>query len=357
MSNRHQKKRIEQQSLWHFYPRHTALPVALTLIIVTVFCIPAGVSTLVYSNKVLEVDLRYDQINAYVYRSGEAGLYPYSFDFNGSTYSTGVTTTVRFNLSKSAAAPVYLQYRLKKFYQNYRWFGASLDEAQNNGADTTMASKCNPFRYPGEVSDNQQPGYYNPCGALAWAMFNDSISLYNSKGVLICDGTQFTANGTNLTSDNQCHKSGIALNSATTKSFMPAVPSTKVTGPMWTGDGGTESTDPFYTAGYYFEEPGHKIPITTDEDFIVWEKMAYLADFSNMYRIIDVDLPAGEYTLNITENFNVNAFSGEKHVRLVTRTWIGGRNHILGILLVVLGCVSFVIFVAVLVTGCVMNRI
>ncbi|EKG04695.1 hypothetical protein TCSYLVIO_004242 [Trypanosoma cruzi] len=65
--------------------------------------------------------------------------------------------------------------------------------------------------------------------------------------------------------------------------------------------------------------------------------------FTKKYRIITTDLVPGNYLIDIVENFDVFSFSGEKYVSLVTRSWIGGKNYVLGILFLVMGCISFVL--------------
>ncbi|EPY41421.1 hypothetical protein AGDE_02503 [Angomonas deanei] len=187
-------------------------------------------------------------------------------------------------------------------------------------------------------------------------MFNDSISFYKkASDTLICAGDKFSPDGTSLI-DQDCHKTGIALGSDVKSSFKPTKEIKQLSGPMWTNAGDPSSSDPFLKEGYYFGEPGHKIPETMDEDLIVWTNVAYLADFSKLYRVIDVDLVAGDYYFYIVENFDVVSFEGEKHVRLVTRNWIGGRNHVLGILLTVVGSVAFVFALCVMIITCIKSR-
>lgn len=345
----HADSRLQQQKLPHFYPEHGSLPVALTLVVFTILLLPMGVVIIVTSDKVTELDYRYDNINNYEFSVGAGGVNPVQFTFNGSTYSMGATARVTFTLSKSISAPVYVQYRLRNYFQNYRWFGASKDSSQLHGGSAGLISDCKPYRYPGEARDERVPGYYNPCGAVPWSLFNDSISLYKASGDLICDGGAFLADGDSTNPKNKCRKTGIALQSDVDKRFKPPVESKGETGPMWAAGGDPSSSDPFLKDGYYSQEPGHKIPSSTDEDFIVWANAAYTGDFNNGYRIIEEDLPAGDYYFDIVETYDVRSMGGEKHVMLITRSWIGGRNHHLGILMTVVGAVSFVIAVAIVI--------
>lgn len=342
----HEKNRTEQQTLYHIYPQHTSLPVAITLMIITVLCLPIGAAIIAASDRAALLDFRYDHISKYSYVQGSSGVYAVDYTFDGAIYSTGINTIVKFTLQKSLAAPIYIQYGLTNFYQNFRQFGESIDFVQIGGGREKVTDSCEPFRYPGEFTNSRVPGYYNPCGALAWSLFNDTFRLSSDVGTLICDGAAFSASGDSLNPNNKCSKRGIALKSDVKTSKEPK-PSADP-GPMWSAAGDSSASDPFLNEGYYYGEPGHRIPSSIDEDFIVWTSIAYLGDFNKVYRIINEDIPAGDYYFSITELFDSRQYSGEKHVQLITRTWIGGRNYPLGILLTALGSVSFVVAIAVI---------
>ncbi|RNC50099.1 miltefosine transporter beta subunit, partial [Trypanosoma cruzi] len=194
-------------------------------------------------------------------------------------------------------------------------------------------------------------GIYFPCGAIAWSLFNDSFSLYrlsdasksniNSQvfenAKLICDGGAFDAAGNSLNEKNLCIKKGIAL-SSDVRLFHPLTDGKKDSA-VWRFGGDPAANDPYQKEGYYYEEPGHPIPSNVDEDYIVWSSLSYMKDFTKKYRIITTDLVPGNYLIDIVENFDVFSFSGEKYVSLVTRSWIGGKNYVLGILFLLMGCI------------------
>jgi len=69
----------------------------------------------------------------------------------------------------------------------------------------------------------------------------------------------------------------------------------------------------------------------TDEDFIVWMRIAAFPDFRKLYRIIPGDLKQGDYVLEINNTYPVGGFGGKKGIILSTTTWIGGKNLFLGI--------------------------
>lgn len=75
------------------------------------------------------------------------------------------------------------------------------------------------------------------------------------------------------------------------------------TGIAWTSDvqtrfKGANSANYAYNNTYY-NETGHLVPNSKDEDFIVWMKSSPLPMFRKLYRVINVAMPKGDYYLNI----------------------------------------------------------
>lgn len=347
----HSKSRVEQQQLAHIYVRHSPLAIATVFFIIALASVPIGVVVIVCGDRTRSISVRYDQVNNYSPVMGAAGEYAVDFDFNGTTYSTGAVARVDFTLTKSLSAPVYLEYVLDPFFQNYRWFAASVDTSQLRGGTSDINKYCHPYRFPGENTGEKVSGYYSPCGAYPWSMFNDSIALYRSDATLICDGAGFATDGASTIADNHCTKNGIALREDVRSSYK-APKSISGHGPMWKAGGDASATDPYQKAGYYYGEPGHKIPSSLDEDLMVWLNMAFMRKVRKTYRIINVDLPAGDYYFQILEQFPTTRNAGRKHVRLATRSWAGEKNHVLGILLLVVGGCGFIMAIALLLLQC-----
>merc|ERR1712159_946448 len=78
--------------------------------------------------------------------------------------------------------------------------------------------------------------------------------------------------------------------------------------------------------------------------FIVWMRTAGLPEFRKLYGRIETDIPAGEtVTFNMTNNFHVGDFEGEKALVMTTLSWVGGKNYFLGVAYVVVGVLCVVL--------------
>ncbi|XP_070100008.1 cell cycle control protein 50C-like isoform X5 [Equus przewalskii] len=84
-----------------------------------------------------------------------------------------------------------------------------------------------------------------------------------------------------------------------------------------------------------------------NDDFIVWMRTAAFPTFKKLYRRLSrtqhfiEGLPAGNYSFNVSYNFPVTRFQGEKSVVLSTLTWSGGHSLFLGLAYTVTGAMTW----------------
>jgi len=249
---------------------------------------------------------------------------------------------VEFTVSTEIPKPVYMYYRLENYHQNHRRFAKSRFDPQLAGMEvqeSEMNSDCDPFQ-------KQNGTIINPCGLIAWAMFNDSFKLFettNNGEELLCD--------TSVPSARQCD-----LKAPFYKYYEPAcknLPSNKCTkdGIAWASDVDTKfSQTAEYAAKYlsfpneYANESLHKIPDVNDEDLMVWMRTAAMPTFRKLLRKIEVPLKPGvTYHVDIIERYPVHSFGGTKALVFANTAWIGGRSELLGSAYLVVGAVCAIL--------------
>ena len=328
-------REVEEKMVWRprFQPRNTAL----FLLVVAIFFLPLGFATLFAHLGVSKISLEYGR------EPCTASEVTGNKDTGKLKRTLGCTQTLSLNLTTRMRAPVYMFYRLSPFYQNHRRFVSSRHEAQLAGHPVEakdIGDACDPIKGFIPPEDKCEL-VYSPCGAIAWSMFNDTLRLYaHSKGErakLLCDTRQFSPEGDALV-DMCCTKRGIAWDSDRKERFRPSAGSH-----VLTGHGLRHHPNFFARNGYYNQEIGHRIPLITDEDLLVWMNPSSLSNFRKLWRRIDCDLYPGRYLLEIENRYNVSSFSGRKFVELRTHSWLGGGGVGASLVFIALGLWSMIL--------------
>lgn len=345
---------------------------ALFFIAVSLVFTPLGALFFLADTQANDISVRYDQIHRCT-RTHNMGAFTY--EGNNMTFRTGCVTEASFTLSKTFRAPVYLYYALTDFYQTHRRYSHSRSDAQLSGRAVKDVSQTSPFAKPGEVSNTSNtPIRYNdslalqykdfvyvPAGLIAWSMFNDTFALFSdvdeADGTrtrkLICNGSDFSKK-TNLPlgnsiSENKCTKKGIAWGTDVSHKFK--APNLDSTDLLWTAarelytsipSTTPLSNDSFFNNGWYAGELGHAVPLTTDEDLMVWMRLSPLPSFRKLYRVIHTDLFPGKYVMVIHEHYDVSSFDGSKSFSLVTLSWLGGKSAYLTAMYFAIGGLSLI---------------
>eukprot|EP01087_Luapelamoeba_hula_P014442 TRINITY_DN4226_c0_g1_i1.p1 TRINITY_DN4226_c0_g1~~TRINITY_DN4226_c0_g1_i1.p1 ORF type:complete len:339 (-),score=39.23 TRINITY_DN4226_c0_g1_i1:119-1102(-) len=178
-SKRPSNSNFKQQRLRACQPILTPLPVIATFLVIGCVFVSLGAVLLVTSNRVIEVEKRYD-------------------DVCGKSQTCNVTLHVDDKMD----SPI-LYYKLTNFYQNHRRYVKSRNDAQLRGDKVTSysdISDCDPVESKGGSSSSKN--FYLPCGLIAKSFFNDTFMMRDSSGSLVA-----------------WHKEGIAWDSDVDKKF------------------------------------------------------------------------------------------------------------------------------------------
>lgn len=189
---------------------------------------------------------------------------------------------IRLSIDKNVTAPSYFYYGITNYYQNARTYVSSRDDQQLRGNTNTSSDTCDPLRTNAAGED------LNPCGLIANSVFNDTFTLCK---------------------DQSCSQP-VTLNS---------------TGIAWDVDKETRFMSSF------------------SEDFMVWMRVAAYRNWKKLYRIIEDDLPVGEYWIHIDSKYPVSGFDGKKFFFISETSWFGGPNLPLAISYIVVGCVGLLV--------------
>ncbi|KAI1962363.1 hypothetical protein LOZ58_002702 [Ophidiomyces ophidiicola] len=238
---------------------------------------------------------------------------------SGVTKKDSTMCSLVFDIPNDIGPPVYLYYRLSKFYQNHRRYVKSLDLDQLKGKalpnNTIKGGSCDPLKL------NSDGKAYYPCGLIANSLFNDSFSSPLKIGSGRDETFQMTNQGISWASDRELYRP------TEYKPDQVAPP------PNW---------KEMYPNGYTAENPPPNLQ--NWEEFQVWMRTAGLPTFSKLAKRVDNrTMTAGVYRIDIMDFFPVSKYDGKKSIVLTTTTVMGGKNSFLGIAYVVVGGICIIL--------------
>ncbi|GMI77773.1 hypothetical protein like AT5G46150 [Hibiscus trionum] len=307
-TNSERQRRGDRESAFYLFTQQrlpACKPVLTAPWVITIYLllgfifVPVGLFTLRASHSVVEIEERYD-----------IECVPQSFRNDKVLYiqddSIPKNCSLLFKVDKYMKAPIHIYYQLDNYYQNHRRYVRSRSDQQLlHGRNSQGTSSCQPVE-----SDNNRP--IVPCGLIAWSLFNDTFTFSRGK-------EELKVNRTNIAwKSDRDHKFG--------KNVYPF----NFQNGTWIGGG----------------KLNPRIPLSDQEDLIVWMRIAALPSFRKLYGRIEEDLDVGDYVVvKLMNNYNTYSFGGKKKIVLSTSNWLGGKNDFLALAYVFVGSSSLAVAV------------
>ncbi|KAF0924241.1 hypothetical protein E2562_009951 [Oryza meyeriana var. granulata] len=302
LASRQSKKpkysKFTQQELPAWKPLFTPGIVIGAFSLIGIVFIPIGLASMSASQEVVELVDQYDV---------ECVLASDKVRFiQDSTSDKACTRTI--TVPKPMKGPIQVYYQLGNFYQNHRRYVKSRSDKQlRDKKSSSVVKTCEPEG----ISEDGAP--IVPCGLIAWSLFNDTYTFSVNKKTV------------------QVNKQNIAWGSDKSSKFGSDVyPSNFQKGGLIGGG-----------------QLNEKLPLSEQEDLIVWMRTAALPTFRKLYGRIETDIMASdEITVVIQNNYNTYSFGGTKALVLSTTSWFGGKNNFIGFAYVATGSISLLIALA-----------
>ena len=285
--------KFKQQKLPGWRPVPTITSTTIIFICFGVVFILLGALILIFSNQIIEIQKRYDDLP----------------NCKGSKICN-----ISIEIEHDMKRDIMVYYQLNGFYQNHRRYVKSKSDVQLNGKTMTLqemrkSQDCDP------VLTNEEMGFTQgaksitgtelnlkelavPCGLIAKSFFNDNFTDWK------VDGENITVNEKDI---------------------------------AWSADKKLKYKNTDDLSKQWID--------ITNEHFIVWMRPAGLPNFRKLWgRIEDIDLKKGQIvTLTIENNFDAEKFDGKKFLILSTVNIFGGKNTFLGISYIALGAICIIL--------------
>ncbi|MCQ2821173.1 MAG: CDC50/LEM3 family protein [archaeon] len=288
--------KFKQQMLPAWRPVPTVISTSIIFVGFGIMFLIFGMILLIYSNKIVEVKVRYDD-QCEMYEECEIDI----------------------TVDKEMKPPVMIYYELDGFYQNHRMYVKSRNDDQLNGKSFSVKKMekdggCDPIvknKDIGELADESWDGdpldpedIAIPCGLIAKSVFTDGFELYHEDDGKMGDLVEIDETNIAWPADKKKFK-----NVDLSKQWMDM----------------------------------------ENEHFIVWMRPAGLSNFRKLWGRVRGESLLGNYIMKVYNNYDVSPYKGKKFIVLSTANGFGGKNKFLAYSYIVVGTLCILLVVAFLI--------
>jgi len=108
-----------------------------------------------------------------------------------------------------------------------------------------------------------------------------------------------------------------------------------------------------FTKKHQFHNSAHPekqwLDMGHNEHYMIWAQMETLRNFAKIWGVIQGDMPAGKYSVTITNKFDTEIIDGAKYLYFSSVNIFGGGNKLLGIIFFIAFGISCATLVSILV--------
>ena len=249
-------KKLFRQELKSYTPEWNAKCSIITDLIIMISCFSIGITLIYFSKRYSMIEIKYSSC----------------LDNNPANEKNKIICKIPFTIDKIIKGPIFIYYKLENFYINHRNLVESKSWKELRGGEGNTKEKCKNSFLMSEMFPSNSPYYINewnytfkendissPCGLWARSFFNDTYNLSFSNGTYI--------NIIEYNISNQYLK----------KNFF-------------------KRRKDYKTKQWIDVE---------NEHFINWMNIETSHNFKKIWGKIDSDLKPGNYTLIVTNNYDI----------------------------------------------------
>jgi hypothetical protein len=158
---------FKQQMLKSWQPVATLTRTTITIFVLAAVFLGLGIPMLVINNHIKEYSLRYDD-------------------------QCQTTCNLTLTITREIKGPIFVYYEIEGFFQNHRLYANSISYSQLKGeniSESKALSDCDPIVYNKDLyvttsitgAPLDPEAIANPCGMVAYTIFNDTFELRNGS--------------------------------------------------------------------------------------------------------------------------------------------------------------------------------